>query len=132
MSSKFSFGRILFGLTCGVTIPFVVHDNIYYAIATCFLTPHLKYYREKAKRHSTMAIPVESLDYYLVDVGKSFLFFWFIIGPTIYKTYVQKEDLFDPQELDESQVVRRDQETKALLAKKDTYADIAKKIKQAE
>ena len=117
MSQSFSFGRVLFGLTCGITIPFVVHDNIYYAIATCFLTPHLKYHTEKTKRHHTMAIPVESLDTYVKDVGKSFLFFWFIIGPTLYKTYIKKEALFDPRDLDESQVRTRDQETKELLAK---------------
>ena len=132
MSSKFSFGRIFFGLTCGVTIPFVVHDNVYYCIATCFLTPHLKYHKEKAQRHHTLAIPVESLDNYFVDVGKSFLFFWLVIGPTLYKTYVLKENLFDPQDLEDSQNGRLQLETKELLAKRDTYSDIVKKIKQAE
>ena len=90
-----SFARFFFGIGCGITIPFLVHDNVYYAIATCFLTPHLKYHTEKSKRSPDKAIPVQHLDYYLKDVGKSFLLFWLIIGPTLYKTYYSGEDMFD-------------------------------------
>ena len=122
--SKFSFGKILMGLTCGVTIPFVVHDNVYYAIATCFLSPHLKYTREFKQRNPDKAIPVESLDAYLLDIGKSFIFFWLIIGPTLYKTYYLNEDMLamggDPRQNEE------------ISTKRDTFADILKKMKSAE
>ena len=91
MSGKFSFGKVLTGLACGVTIPFVAHDNVYYAIATCFYVPHLKYQREKAARHKDAAIPVEHLDYYLKDVFSNFFLFFLIIGTTMYKTYVKGE-----------------------------------------
>ena len=93
MASKFSFGRVLFGLGTGITLPFIVHDNIYYAMGACFLSPHLKYWREKKQRNPDLAIPVEALDGYLKDIGKSFLFFMLIIGPTLYKTYYLGEEM---------------------------------------
>ena len=92
---SFSFGKILGGFAAGMTIPFVVHDNIYYAIATCFLAPHVKAHKIRSDRHKDLAIPVETLDYYIKDIGKSFIFFFMILGPTLYKTYVMKQDIFD-------------------------------------
>ena len=91
---SFSFGKLLGGLTCGMTIPFMVHDNVYYAIATSFLSPHIKYHYERKHRNKDLAIPVEALDSYFKDIGKSFLFFWLIIGPTLYKTYYKKESMY--------------------------------------
>ena len=96
---KFSFGKVFIGMTFGITVPFCVHDNIYYAIATCYLSPHLKYNRELKQRNPDKALPVESLDSYLKDIGKSFLFFWLIIGPTMYTTYVKKENMFDMEKM---------------------------------
>ena len=90
---SFSFAKVLFGFTCGMTIPFMVHDNVYYAIATCFLSPHLKFSRENKERHPDLAMPVECLDNYFKDIGKSFILFWLIIGPTLYKTYYLKENM---------------------------------------
>ena len=116
---SFSFGKVLAGLTCGVTIPFIVHDNVYYAIATSFLSPHLKYHYERTHRNKDLAIPVESLDSYLKDIGKSFLFFWLIIGPTLYKTYYKGENMYNKEELDAS-------------SKEDTYSSMLLKIKSAE
>ena len=46
---------------------------------------------EKERRDPSLAISVTSLDNYLIDVGKSTLFFFFLIGPVIYKTYYLKE-----------------------------------------
>mmetsp|Transcript_11504 Transcript_11504/g.14475 ORF Transcript_11504/g.14475 Transcript_11504/m.14475 type:complete len:189 (+) Transcript_11504:20-586(+) len=123
---KFSFGKVLLGVTCGVTIPFCVHDNVYYAIATCFLSPHLKYSRETRQRNQDKAIPVEALDSYIADVGKSFLFFWLIIGPTVYKTYWLGEDM-----LAMGQEVGLNGNHEA-TAKQDTFTDILKKMKSAE
>ena len=92
---SFSFGRIAAGLGLGMTIPFMVNHDVYYAIATCFLSPHLNYWKEHYKKHQDKAISVESLDAYIKDVGKSFIFFWLIIGPTCYKTYYLKESILE-------------------------------------
>ena len=81
------------GLGCGLTIPHMVNDSTYFAISSCFYAPHLKFWKEKSERHRDKAIPVESLDAYLLDVGKSFLFFLLIIGPTLYSTYYLGEDI---------------------------------------
>ena len=93
--SNFSFGRILLGFGCGITIPYIAHENVYYCIATCFYVPHLKYHKEKQLRHKDAAIPVEALDAYMKDVFGSFFLFFLIIGPTLYKTYVKNEDIFN-------------------------------------
>ena len=121
--SKFGFGKVFLGLTCGLTIPFCVHDNIYYAIATCFLSPHLKYSEQNGKRNPDKAIPVECLDNYLKDIGKSFLLFWIILGPTMYRTYWLKENMFDLNTMNEMGEAS---------TKTDSYAEILKKIKHAE
>ena len=71
-----------------------------------------------------MAIPVESLDNYFKDVGKSFIFFWLIIGPTLYKTYYLGENMFDLNKMHEMGSTANDKE--------DSFAEILKKIKQAE
>ena len=71
-----------------------------------------------------MAIPVESLDNYLKDIGKSFLFFWLIIGPTLYKTYYLKENMFDLNRMHDLNA--------APSEKEDSFTEILKKIKQAE
>ena len=92
---SFSFGRVFFGFGCGLTIPFLVNHDTYYAIGVCFLSPHLKFWRDQSKRHRDRAIPVESLDNYLLDVGKSFFFFWLIIGPTLYTSYYLKQPILD-------------------------------------
>ena len=119
-------GRFLFGMGCGVTIPFIVHDNIYYAIAISFLTPHLKFAAEKRKRNPDKAIPVQHLDFYLKDIGKSFLFFWLIIGPTLYKTYYTKENMFDMVDESDAKIAEE------LFSKNDSFADLLTKIKTKE
>ena len=70
------------------------HENLYLVIASSFLRPHLKYKIEAAKRHKDQAVSTHELDSYLKDIVKSFAFFWLVIGPTIYKTYYLKEELF--------------------------------------
>ena len=112
----------MLGLTAGITIPFMVHDNVYFAIATCFLSPHLKYARETSKRNVTKAIPVEHLDYYFKDIGKSFLLFLIIIGPTLYRTYYLKENILEME----------DQNTMDISDKPDSFADLVTKMRRAE
>ena len=90
---SFSFGRLFMGLGCGLTIPHMVNNSTYFAISSCFYAPHLKFWKEKSERHQDKAIPVESLDAYLIDIGKSFFFFLLIIGPTLYSTYYLGEDI---------------------------------------
>ena len=120
------FGRLALGLASGLTIPFIVHDNVYYAIATCFYYPHLKYYREKEKRSAQKAIPLEHLDYYVKDVAKSFLLFWLIIGPTVYKTYYTKENILEGANEQEYQ------EAEDALNKPDSFSELLKKVKKVE
>ena len=58
-----------------------------------------------------MAIPLSLLDGYVKDIGKSFLIFGIIIGPTLYKTYYLKENMFSRQQTDP-------------LSKEDSYAKL--------
>ena len=92
---KFSFGKLFLGFGTGVMIPHVVNNSTFYAIYISFLLPHKKFWQQKAALHRDKAIPVESLDAYLTDVGKSFLFFLFIIGPTLYSSYYLKHDMLE-------------------------------------
>ena len=100
---KFSFGRLFLGFGCGIMIPHVANHGTYYAISSCFLAPHLKFWRENKERHHDKAIPIESLDAYFIDIGKSLLFFLIIIGPTLYSTYYLKRDLLSMYGLGESE-----------------------------
>ena len=132
---RFSFGKVCFGLMSGITIPFMVHDNVYYAIATCFLSPHLKYRREVKQRNVDRALPVESLDKYFKDIGKSFVFFWLVIGPTLYTTYVKKQNMFEMERLDGMQGLglgEDDGDREHVSNKRDSFADILKKMKTAK
>lgn len=88
------FFKFAAGLAFGVALPMCCHENIYLVIATSFLKPHLKYRIEAAKRHKDHAISTQELDSYFKDIFKSFIFFWVVIGPVLYKTYYLKEELF--------------------------------------
>ena len=109
------FTRIAGGFVCGVGISFFAHENVYLTIATCFLRPHLKFRMDNAKRSKDLAIPAESLDSYLLDVGKSFALFWILIGPVLYKTYYKKEDLFEKDEHMENEIHQVEDRTVTLL-----------------
>ena len=87
------FVRFAAGLTVGLTLPLMCHENVYLLIATSFLRPHLKYRMEAASRHKDIAISTDSLDSYLIDVAKSFVLFFILIGPVVYKTHYLGEDL---------------------------------------
>ena len=56
-----------------------------------------------------------------MDVGKSFIFFWLIIGPTLYKTYYKRED-----------ILRIEDVHKGAPDEKDSFAELLRKIKRAE
>ena len=126
------FARFFFGIGCGLTIPFIVHDNVYYAIASCLLAPHLKFREQQSKLSQNLAYKVEHLDFYLKDVGKSFLFFWLIIGPTLYLTYYKGENILEMAENDarDGGFALNDKNNPARLH--DNFADIITKIKNAE
>ena len=122
--SKFSFGKVFLGLTCGVTLPFVVHEDVYYAIAVSFLSPHLKYWKNASQRDKQKALPVEALDAYMIDVTKSFLMFWIIIGPAIYQSYYRKANIFE----NSGQTILDNK----ISERPDTFATLATKMKQME
>jgi hypothetical protein len=90
--------RLAAGLVAGLTIPLVCHENVYLVIATSFLRPHLKYRMDAEKRNKNLAIRTDELDGYLKDIFKSALFFFVIIGPVVYKTYVKGEDILPKEE----------------------------------
>ena len=83
------FYRFAAGIAFGIMVPVYAHENVYLTIATSFLRPHMKYRMEAAKRNKNAAIKTESLDGYLYDVMTSAAFFFLIIGPVCYRTYVQ-------------------------------------------
>ena len=85
------FGIFFLGVGCGITLPFVTHNNVSKLMSVCFLHPHLKYSMEKERRDPTLAINVVKLDHYILDVFKSTLLFMLMIGPIAYKTYYLKE-----------------------------------------
>ena len=124
------FGRLVLGFTTGIALPYMVHDNLYYAIATCFYLPHLTFAKKKAKLAKQQAIPLELLDSYLKDVGKSFLLFWLLLGPTLYKTYYTKENILDA--LDNVEGFETSSEKEQAHEKKDAFTELLSKVKQAE
>ena len=46
---SFSFGKLFAGLGVGITLPFIVHDNVYMTFVTGFYAPHLKFHTERKK-----------------------------------------------------------------------------------
>ena len=46
----------------------------------------------KQQRDPNKAVPVRELDYYVKDIARSFLLFFLMIGPVMYKTYILKQD----------------------------------------
>ena len=87
------FGVFLFGVSCGLSLPFMVHKNISTAMSVCFLHPHMKYRKEKEGRDAKLALSTQQLDNYLLDVGRSTLMFFVMIGPLMYRTYYLKEEI---------------------------------------
>lgn len=85
------FYRLASGLAAGLTIPMVCNENVYLVIATSFLRPHLKYRMDAEKRNKNLAVRTDELDAYLKDIFKSGIFFFIVIGPVLYKTYVKGE-----------------------------------------
>ena len=85
------FGLFFLGIGCGVTLPFATHKNVSKLMSVCFLQPHMKYRMEKEMRDPSLAINVGKLDDYILDVGKSTLLFFLLLGPVMYKTYYLKE-----------------------------------------
>ena len=115
------FGQFLFGLGCGITLPFMVHKNIYEAMVFSFYWPHLRYRQEKTKRDPNLAIPVESLDRYVLDVGKSTLLFFALLGPIIYRTYWAK---------DHQEIGKNTSYEDGMYQAEDSYTTILKKMKE--
>ena len=87
------FYRLASGLLAGLTFPMICNENVYLVIATSFLRPHLKYRMEAEKRSKNLAVRTDELDAYLKDIFKSALFFFIVIGPVLYKTYIKKEEI---------------------------------------
>ena len=96
------FFRLGLGVVTGITIPLVVHHNVYMVIANSFLRPHLKFRVEQSKLTKDHAIQAEALDSYLKDVIGSFFLFFIAIGPVIYTTHFKKAQLEkEEKELDD-------------------------------
>ena len=89
-------------------------------IATSFLRPHMKYRMEAAKRHKNVAIKSESLDSYLYDVVTSAAFFFVMIGPVCYRTYVKGLYIGEDEKPEEKKEEEPEQE--------DRYATMLKKL----
>jgi len=53
---------------------------------------------EAEKRNKNLAVRTDQLDAYLKDIFKSALFFFIVIGPVLYKTYIKKEEIIRQQE----------------------------------
>ena len=85
------FTRLALGLVSGLTIPHLVHQDIYMTIASSFLRPHLRYRIEKDKLTKDQAVSTRLLDSYIKDAIGSFFFFFIVIGPVIYYTYFMDE-----------------------------------------
>ena len=104
------FGMFFLGIGCGVTLPFVVHKNLSKAMAVCFLQPNMKYRIEKERRDPNLAIDTARVDAYILDVGKSTLLFFILLGPVLYRTYYLKEGLIgeEPEDSQERMVKAED------------------------
>lgn len=76
----------------------ICNENVYLLIATSFLRPHLKYRMEAEKRNKNLAIRTDELDAYLKDIFKSAIFFFIVIGPVVYKTYIKNEEIIQKDE----------------------------------
>ena len=94
------FFRLGLGLVTGITIPMIVHHNVYMTIANSFLRPHLRFQIEQAKLTKDHATQTETLDSYIKDVVGSFLLFFVAIGPVVYYTHFKK----DPSSLEGKKV----------------------------
>lgn len=116
------FLRVAAGFAFGITFPMVCHENMYLLIATSFLRPHLKYRMDADARDKNLAISLDEVDSYLADVGKSFVLFWLLLGPAVYRTYWLKEDLLKETPQDETK----------LSDVEDSAVTILKKIKEAQ
>ena len=79
------FYKLGLGFAAGVTLPFLVSHNIYMTIANDFLRPHMQYRIEKEKLKKDVAVPTTMLDSYVKDVVGSFLLFFVVIGPVVYR-----------------------------------------------
>ena len=87
------FFQFLLGLGAGITIPSMVHQNVYGLLQICFWRPHIKFQLENERRSKDKAIPIESIEAYIKDVCKSSLFFCLSIGPVLYKTYYLEREM---------------------------------------
>ena len=122
------FVRFFAGLTTGIILPMVVHENVHYCLASCFLEPHLKYQYVKEKRGPHLAIPVHELDTYFKSIITNFGLFFVIIGPTLYQTYVKKQNILT--ENHESELA--DQLSEDMTKESDSYVEILKNLKRTQ
>ena len=112
------FLRLGLGFVTGLTIPLLVHDNIYLTIASSFLRPHLRFRIEQSKLTKAHATQTETLDTYLKDVVGSFLLFFVAIGPVVYYTYFSNklDKKMQGEEEEQEQKVIEDKYAKMLVA----------------
>lgn len=99
------FVRLGLGFLTGVTVTMNAHEYVYMTIANCFVRPHWRFFRLKKQNYSKEhALDVALLDSYLRDAVGSFFLFWFLIGPVVYKAYVQNDGFgFDkPHEVEDT------------------------------
>ena len=122
------FVRFFAGLTTGIILPMVVHENVHYCLASCFLEPHLKYQYVKEKRGPHLATPVHELDTYFKSIITNFGLFFVIIGPTLYQTYWKKQNILS--ENHESELLEKASED--ISKETDSYVAILKNLKRAQ
>jgi hypothetical protein len=99
------FVRLGLGFVTGVTISMNAHEYVYMTIANCFVRPHWRFLRIKNGYYSKdHALDINLLDSYVRDAVGSFFLFWFLIGPVVYKAYIQKDGFgFDkPHEVEDT------------------------------
>ena len=82
------FVRLGLGFLTGVTISMNAHEYVYMTIATSFVRPHWRYFKLKNRLSKDHALDVNLLDSYVKDTIGSFVLFWFLIGPVVYKAYI--------------------------------------------
>lgn len=91
------FYKLGLGFVAGITVPFLVSHNIYMTIANAFLRPHMQYRIEKEKLKKDLAVPTTMLDSYVKDVVGSFLLFFVVIGPVVYRELAGEKEAAEKQ-----------------------------------
>ena len=79
------------GFVTGIVIVHNSHEYVYLTIANSFVRPHWRYQKLKNQHYTKdHAVDTTLLDSYVKDVVSSFIGFWIVILPVVYKSYYAK------------------------------------------